>query len=106
MYKRQFQQYPGYYFTGETRGYKNGTFDRTKVLKPFSQGGWGAIQLNGRVDYLDLDTNKLKSGFSNNFLTGAFTPSNSLSRGGKQLGTPTAVSSRTRRPRGWRSDDE
>jgi hypothetical protein len=27
-------------------------------------------------------------------------------RGGKQLGTPTAVSSRTRRPRGWRSDDE
>jgi phosphate-selective porin OprO/OprP len=26
----------GYYLTGETRGYKNGTWDRTKVLKPFS----------------------------------------------------------------------
>ena len=45
----------GYFLTGETRGYKNGTWDRTKVLKPFSKGGWGAVQLNGRVDYLDLD---------------------------------------------------
>ena len=44
----------GYYLTGETRGYKNGRWDRTKVLKPFDQGGIGAIQLNGRVDYLDL----------------------------------------------------
>ena len=24
------------------------------MLKPFNQGGWGAIQLNGRVDYVDL----------------------------------------------------
>ncbi len=76
----------GYYFTGETRGYKNGTFDRTKVLKPFSKGGWGALQLNGRVDYLDLDSGKLKTAFNNNFLTGVATASNSLSRGGKQLG--------------------
>ena len=76
----------GYYFTGETRGYKNGTFDRTKVLNPFSKGGWGALQLNGRVDYLDLDTGKLKSGFSNNFVTGVNTPSIGLGRGGKQLG--------------------
>ena len=45
----------GYFLTGETRGYKNGTWDRTKVLKPFSKGGWGAFQVNGRVDYLDLD---------------------------------------------------
>ena len=44
----------GYYLTGETRGYKNGRWDRTKVLKPFDQGGWGAIQINGRLDYLDL----------------------------------------------------
>ena len=76
----------GYYFTGETRGYKGGTFDRTKVLKPFSKGGWGALQLNGRVDYLDLDSGKLKSGFTNNFLTGVSTPSVGLGRGGKQLG--------------------
>ncbi|HEY0165332.1 MAG TPA: porin, partial [Sphingomicrobium sp.] len=76
----------GYFFTGETRGYKNGTWDRTKVLKPFSKGGWGALQLNGRVDYLDLDTGKLKNAFSNNFATGAATPSINLGRGGRQLG--------------------
>ena len=46
----------GYYLTGETRGYKNGTWDRTKVLKPFSKGGWGALQVNARIDYLDLDS--------------------------------------------------
>lgn len=76
----------GYFFTGETRGYKNGTFDRTKVLKPFSKGGWGALQLNGRVDYLDLASNKLKSGFTNNFVTGVNSASVGLGRGGKQLG--------------------
>lgn len=44
----------GYYLTGETRGYKGGKWDRTKVLHPFDQGGWGAFQVNARVDYLDL----------------------------------------------------
>jgi phosphate-selective porin OprO/OprP len=44
----------GYYFTGETRGYKGGRFDRTKVLHPFNEGGWGALQLNARVDYVEL----------------------------------------------------
>jgi len=76
----------GYYFTGETRGYKNGLWDRTKVLKPFSKGGWGALQLNGRVDYLDLDSSRLKNGCSNNFLTGVCTGAPVLSKGGKQLG--------------------
>ncbi|MEO6580597.1 MAG: porin [Sphingomicrobium sp.] len=45
----------GYYFTGESRGYKGGKWDRTKVLKPFDKGGWGAIQFNARVDYLNLN---------------------------------------------------
>ena len=44
----------GFYLTGETRGYKNGRFDRTKVLHPFNEGGWGAVQLNGRVELLEL----------------------------------------------------
>lgn len=44
----------GYYFTGETRGYKGGRWDRTKVLKPFGDGGWGALQANLRIDYVDL----------------------------------------------------
>jgi phosphate-selective porin OprO/OprP len=76
----------GYFFTGETRGYKAGTWDRTKVLQPFSKGGWGALQLTGRVDYLDLQSGKLHNGFTNNFASGAFTPSVNYTRGGKQLG--------------------
>jgi phosphate-selective porin OprO/OprP len=79
----------GYFLTGETRGYKAGTWDRTKVLKPFSQGGWGAFQVIGRVDYLDLNSKKLQRGCTNNFLTGACTqPSlaSRLAKGGEQLG--------------------
>ncbi len=76
----------GYFFTWETRGYRNGRWDRTKVLKPFSKGGWGALQLNGRYDYLDLSTRDLQQGFANNFTTGAFTASNNLARGGIQTG--------------------
>jgi phosphate-selective porin OprO/OprP len=44
----------GYYLTGETRGYKGGRFDRTKVLHPFNEGGWGAFQVNGRIDVVEL----------------------------------------------------
>ncbi|MEO6582515.1 MAG: porin [Sphingomicrobium sp.] len=76
----------GYFITGETRGYKNGTWDRTKVLKPFSKGGWGAFQVNGRVDYLNLDASKLRNGFNNNFQTGIAAASVNNTRGGKQLG--------------------
>jgi phosphate-selective porin OprO/OprP len=76
----------GYFLTGETRGYKGGLWDRTKVLKPFSQGGWGAFQVNGRVDYLSLSDRKLKNGFTNDFSTGVNTASANLGRGGKQLG--------------------
>ncbi|MCL6741684.1 porin [Sphingomonas sp. RB56-2] len=45
----------GFYLTGETRSYKGGSFGRVKVLKPFDKGGWGALQINGRVDYVDLN---------------------------------------------------
>lgn len=83
----------GYFITGETRGYKNGLWDRTKVLKPFSKGGMGAFQVIGRVDYLDLQNNKLKNGCTNNFLTGACVApvtaaqiATAQGRGGKQLG--------------------
>ncbi|MEA3009183.1 MAG: phosphate-selective porin OprO and OprP [Sphingomonadales bacterium] len=44
----------GYYLTGESRGYKGGRWDRPKVLHPFNEGGWGALQLNARLDWLDL----------------------------------------------------
>ena len=79
----------GYFLTGETRGYKGGLWDRTKVLKPFSKGGIGAIQVIGRVDYLDLSSKQLKTGCTNNFTTGAcVAPSlnTRLGKGGTQLG--------------------
>ena len=79
----------GYFLTGESRGYKNGLFDRTKVLKPFSKGGAGAFQLVGRIDYLDLDSNKIKNGATNNFANGTSTLAalnTRLGRGGKQTG--------------------
>ncbi len=44
----------GYWLTGETRGYRNGKFDRTKILNGFDKGGWGGFQVVGRVDYLNL----------------------------------------------------
>ena len=45
----------GMYLTGETRAYKGGSFGRVKVLHPFNEGGWGAFQLNARLDYVDLN---------------------------------------------------
>ncbi len=79
----------GYFLTGETRGYKNGLWDRTKVLKPFNKGGMGALQLIGRFDYLDLDSSALKNGATNNFTNGTSTfatASSRLGRGGVQTG--------------------
>ncbi len=79
----------GYFLTGETRGYKNGLWDRTKVLNPFDKGGWGAFQLIGRFDYLDLDSDKVKNGVTTNFATGATSLAalnTRLARGGTQTG--------------------
>lgn len=45
----------GTFLTGETRGYKSGRWDRTKVLHPITEGGIGAIQVNGRFDFTDLN---------------------------------------------------
>ena len=47
----------GYWLTGETRGYKNGKIDRTKIINGFDRGGWGGFQLVGRVAYLNLADN-------------------------------------------------
>jgi phosphate-selective porin OprO/OprP len=44
----------GYFLTGESRGYKNGRWDRAKVGHPVGGDGWGALQLNARLDWLDL----------------------------------------------------
>ncbi|HET9398472.1 MAG TPA: porin [Sphingomicrobium sp.] len=55
----------GYFFTGESRGYKGGKFDRVKVKNGFDQGGWGALSLNLRWDYLDLNNSGILGGKQN-----------------------------------------
>ena len=45
----------GYFLTGgDARGYKNGTYDRTRPKNPVGKGGIGAVELNLRYDRLDL----------------------------------------------------
>lgn len=47
----------GYFLTkGDTRGYKLGEFDRVKPVNPVGEGGTGAVQVNLRYDYLDLNS--------------------------------------------------
>lgn len=57
----------GYFFTGESRGYKGGKFDRVKVKHPFDKGGWGSLGLNARWDYLDLVDRPIVGGRQNAF---------------------------------------
>lgn len=45
----------GYFLTGETRGYGGGIFERTRTARPLGSGGLGALQVNLRYDYLDLN---------------------------------------------------
>lgn len=40
---------------GDTRGYKDGQFDRVKPSNPLGRGGIGAVQVNLRYEYLDLN---------------------------------------------------
>jgi len=72
----------GYYLTGETRAYKGGKWDRTKVLKPWNDGGWGALQINGRLDYVDLSD---RVDDSATFVAPFYV------NGGKQLGLQTSL---------------
>lgn len=45
----------GYVLTrGDSRGYKDGAFDRLSPKRPITDGGPGAIEINARYDHLDL----------------------------------------------------
>jgi phosphate-selective porin OprO/OprP len=52
----------GWFITGESRGYKGGRWDRTKVKNPVGDGGFGAFQLNLRYDHLDLNSDGVIGG--------------------------------------------
>jgi phosphate-selective porin OprO and OprP len=57
----------GYFLTGETRGYKGGRWDRTKVRNPVGKGGAGAFQINLRYDHLDLVDGAIVGGRQNGY---------------------------------------
>ena len=72
----------GYWLTGETRGYKNGKIDRTKILHPVTAGGMGGFDLVGRIDYIDFTDR----------VTSVTTPTNNgLLNGGTQTGYIAAL---------------
>ncbi len=52
---------------GDSRGYKNGTFDRVKPANPVGEGGMGAFQINARYDYLDLVDAGIVGGMQNGY---------------------------------------
>jgi phosphate-selective porin OprO/OprP len=55
----------GWFLTGETRGYRGARWDRTRVRKSIEEGGFGALQVNLRYDYLDLDSGAVRGGRQN-----------------------------------------
>lgn len=56
----------GYFLTrGDQRGYKAGAFDRVRPAHGVGEGGMGALQLNLRYDYLDLNDGGVKGGKQN-----------------------------------------
>jgi len=60
----------GIFLTGESRGYRNGRFDRTSVRRPVGGGdnaGAGAFQLNFRYDHLDLNSAGILGGSQNGY---------------------------------------
>ncbi|AYV48090.1 hypothetical protein CFHF_24035 [Caulobacter flavus] len=52
----------GWFLTDDTRGYKSGIFDRAKPKTPLGGGGLGAVQVNARYDYLDLNDGAIVGG--------------------------------------------
>lgn len=55
----------GYFLTGETRGYRGARFDRTRVRRSIEEGGFGAVELNLRYDYLELNSGPVRGGTQN-----------------------------------------
>lgn len=46
----------GWFLTGESRGYRSGRWDRTRVRRAIEEGGAGAFQISLRYDILDLNS--------------------------------------------------
>lgn len=58
----------GYFLTGgDSRTYKGGKFDRIKPKNPVGNGGFGAVQVVARYDYLDLNDAGITGGMQNTY---------------------------------------
>ena len=53
---------------GDSRGYRGGTFNRTRPESPVGEGGMGAVQVNVRYDYLDLSDAGVIGGTQNGYM--------------------------------------
>lgn len=60
----------GYYLTDDSRPYRNGIFGGAKPSSPFGKGGIGAIQVNLRYDYLNLNDGSIRAGTQNGWFAG------------------------------------
>ena len=52
----------GWFLTGESRGYRGARWDRTRVRHSIGEGGFGAVQVVARWDYLDLTSEGVAGG--------------------------------------------
>lgn len=55
---------------GDTRGYRNGAFDRIKPKNPLDKGGLGALQAVLRYDHLDLTDSGIVGGRQDTYALG------------------------------------
>lgn len=58
----------GYFLTDDSRPYENGIFGTIKPSRPVGKGGIGALQLNLRYDYLDLNSRDIRGGTQNAYI--------------------------------------
>lgn len=52
----------GFFLTDDSRPYKAGSWGTIKPKTPFGEGGIGAVQVNARYDYLDLNSSGYTGG--------------------------------------------
>ena len=52
----------GYLLTDDTTAYKGGAYDRIRPKRPLGKGGLGAVQVNLRYDWLDLNSGAIIGG--------------------------------------------
>ena len=58
----------GFFLTDDSRPLKGGLFGAIKPKKPVGSGGIGAVQINVRYDYLDLNSRGVVGGQQNGYL--------------------------------------